>query len=201
MGAPKRNRKKFNKPKNTFNLARIEEDRAMIKEYGLKNMHELWAVQTELSRIRRNVRILLAGSTGFETIRGNIVGRLSKLGIISSDVQLERLLDLKSSDILERRLQSRVFRKGLARSMRQARQLITHGFISINGKRVDKPGYMVTVEEESMMGYYKPIDISPQRAESGVKVGREPGVESAVLVESEAASSSSEESVVDAKEE
>lgn len=198
MGAPKRNRKKFNKPKNTFNLARIEEDRAIIKEYGLKNMHELWAVQTELSRIRRNVRILLAGSTGFERIRGNIVGRLARLGIVSSDVQLERLLDLRSSDILERRLQSRVFRKGLARSMRQARQLITHGYISINGERVNKPGYMVSVEEEGLIGYYKPIDITPQGADSGAKGVSGPQVES---VSVDSAPTNSEESVIDAKEE
>ncbi len=172
MGAPKRNRKKFTKPRDKYNLPRIEADRSVIKEYGLKNMHELWAAQTELSRLRGNVRMLLAGNPGLEGVHTQIVSRLSKLGIVSGDINLERLLDLKTNDLLERRLQSRVFRRGLARSMKQARQLITHGFVSIGGIKVDRPGYIVRLAEDERIGYYKPIEIAPlerrsvERAES-----------------------------------
>lgn len=161
MGAPKRNRKKYNKPKNRYNLIRIESDRALIKEYGLKNMRELWKVQTELSRLRRNVRMLLAGTPGFEGVQEGIISRLSNLGIVSSDVELDRILGLKADDLLNRRLQSRVFKMGLARTMKQARQLITHGFISIEGVKIDKPGYVVRLTEEDRIGYYKPIEIIP----------------------------------------
>jgi ribosomal protein S4(archaeal type)/S9(eukaryote cytosolic type) len=169
MGAPKRNRKKFSKPKNIYNTARIEADRAMIKEYGLKNMHELWAAQTELSRLRSNVRVLLAGGTpGADKRRADILGRLVTLGIVDGNVGLERLLDLKETDLLERRLESRVFKKGLAKSMKQARQLIVHGFISINGTRVDKPGYTVRISEDNMIGYYKPIDLEVKASTESV---------------------------------
>ncbi len=70
------------------------------------------------------------------------------------------MLDLKENAFLSRRLQSLVFKKGLAKSVRQARQLIVHGFIAINGKRVNRPGYLVPADEESHIGYYKAIDIA-----------------------------------------
>lgn len=40
---------------------------------------------------------------------------------------------------LERRLDNVVYRLGLAATRRQARQLVTHGFIAVNGKVVDIP--------------------------------------------------------------
>ena len=188
MGAPRRNRKKFNKPKNTYNTARIEGDRALIKEYGLKNMHELWSTQTELSRLRRNVRILLAGTPEAEKRRGQIVQKLAKLGIVNDNVELEKLLDLKEVDFLEKRLQSRVYKKGLAKSMKQARQIIVHGFISINGKKVDRPGYMVRVAEDNMIGYYRPISLEAKEQESREeKITAEEPVEEGVAATAEPA--------------
>ena len=45
--------------------------------------------------------------------------------------------------ILESRLDNVVYRLGFAESRSQARQLVTHGHISVNGKRVDIPSYLV----------------------------------------------------------
>ena len=56
-------------------------------------------------------------------------------------------------DILERRLQTLVFQRGLSQSIQQARQLITHGHISIAGKRVSSPSYLVLKEEEDQISY------------------------------------------------
>ena len=44
---------------------------------------------------------------------------------------------------LERRLDNIVYRLGFADSRRQARQLVRHGLITVNGKRVDIPSYLV----------------------------------------------------------
>ena len=171
MGAPRRNRKKYVKPKDMWNLARINADNAMIEEYGLKNMKELWMVQSEVSRVRQNVRLLLSTtSPGTMLMKERILGRLSRYGITSRESTLDNLLDLNENAFLSRRLQSLVFRKGLAKSMKQARQLIVHGFVSINGKRVNRPGYLVTVDEERHIGYYKPIDLGiKQKAEEEQK--------------------------------
>lgn len=45
--------------------------------------------------------------------------------------------------LCERRLDNVVFRLGFAATRRQARQLVTHGHFTINGKRVDIPSYQV----------------------------------------------------------
>lgn len=160
MGAPRRNRKKYDKPKDMWNLARINADGALIEEFGLKNMRELWKVQTELSRLRSNIRMLLSGTSAQNTfVQEKMVGRLSRYGISGRDATLDSLLDLKENAFLSRRLQSLVLKKGLAKTIKQARQLIVHGYIAINGKRVNRPGYLVPASEESGIGYYKTIDI------------------------------------------
>ena len=46
---------------------------------------------------------------------------------------------------LERRLDNAVFRLGFAQSRPQARQMVTHGHIVVNGHRVDRPSYVVRV--------------------------------------------------------
>ncbi|MFD1456066.1 30S ribosomal protein S4 [Levilactobacillus lanxiensis] len=47
--------------------------------------------------------------------------------------------------LLERRLDNMVYRLGLATTRRQARQLVNHGHITVDGKRVDIPSYEVEV--------------------------------------------------------
>ena len=161
MGAPKRNRKKYERPKNMWNLERIKEDNDLKEEYGLKNMRELWMVETELSKLRKTVRAMLSGvSKQTESTKNDIIAKLSKYGITSSNATIDTLLDLRVNAFLDRRLQTVVFKKGLAKTIKQARQLITHGFIAIDGKKVTKPSYRVTLSEEQLVGYYKPIDIN-----------------------------------------
>lgn len=86
--------------------------------------------------------------------REELLGTLQRYGIVGATAGMDDILSLKVEDILERRLQTVVYRKGLARSMKQARQLITHGHIAIDGKRVSVPSYMVTVSEEANIAYY-----------------------------------------------
>lgn len=45
--------------------------------------------------------------------------------------------------LLESRLDNLVYRLGLARTRRQARQLVNHGHITVDGRRVDIPSYRV----------------------------------------------------------
>ena len=49
--------------------------------------------------------------------------------------------------LLERRLDNMVYRLGLATPRRQARQLVNHGHITVDGKRVDIPSYEVSVDQ------------------------------------------------------
>lgn len=161
MGASKRNRKKYDKPKEIWDSSRIASDNQLIEEYGLKNMKELWIAQTRISKVRRNARIFLSSLKSGNQEEKGMIKRLSKFGITKSDATFDDLLDLDEKAMLERRLQSVVMRKGLARTMKQSRQLIVHGFISINGRKVNRPGYIVSLDEEKLIGYYKPIKIEP----------------------------------------
>ncbi len=167
MGAPKRNRKKYDKPKDMWNLERIGTDNKLLEEYGLKNMRELWKAQTQLSTLRSNVRDLLSGSlTNTDLLKEQMISRLSRYGIASPTATLDQLLDLDANAFLSRRLQSIVFKKGLAKTPKQARQLIVHGFISVGGRRVNRPGYIVSTSDERQIGYYRNIDL-------GIKEKRE----------------------------
>lgn len=158
MGAPRRLRKKYEKPTMMWDRQRIDTQHALVEKYGLRNLKELWKASTELRRIRRNVKELFSGKASEE--RGKqIISRLAKLGMVKPDASLDDLLVLNEEAILERRLQTVVFKKGLAKTIKQARQLITHGFIAVNGKKVTAPGYIVRPEEEKGISYYKPFNI------------------------------------------
>ena len=158
MGDPKKSRKKYNTPSHPWQKERVLEEKKIMKEYGLKNKREIWKAQTEIRRIRMLARHLLGYRKEDKEQRvSELLGRLCRLGITDENASLDDVLSLKTTDWLDRRLQTIVFKKGLAKSIRQARQFIVHGLIAINGKKVTIPGYIVRRDEEDKIGYYKGI--------------------------------------------
>jgi small subunit ribosomal protein S4 len=83
-----------------------------------------------------------------------ILNRLKKLGMLKEEGDLDAILSMKVNDVLERRLQTQVYRQGLANSLKQARQFIVHGHVQVSGRRVDVPGYLVKRGEEMSIDYY-----------------------------------------------
>ncbi len=161
MGCPGKNTKQYSSPKRRFEKSRIESERTLAITYGLRNKREIWRATEVLRKHRGGAREVLAmtssiGSEAPKTIacRDELVATLQRYGIIGPDAAMDNILSLKVEDVLERRLQTIVYRKGLARSPKQARQLITHGHIAINGQRVSVPSYMVTIAEEAGVMYY-----------------------------------------------
>jgi small subunit ribosomal protein S4 len=158
MGDPRKLRKKYEVPRILWEKERIDEESALVKEYGLKNIKEIWIAKEELRKIRRQARKMLGlgekGQKEFEVL----ANRITKMGYGSSKA-IEDVLGLNTKAVLDRRLQTLVLKKGLARSMKQARQLITHGFIAIDGKKVSTPGRLVTIDQEEKISYYKPIEL------------------------------------------
>ena len=53
--------------------------------------------------------------------------------------------------MLERRLDNTVYRMGLGGSRAQARQLVLHGHVRVNGRKVNIPSYLVSVGEEIVL--------------------------------------------------
>lgn len=156
MGDPKKPRKKWESPGHPWIKSRLERELELVYRYGLRNKRELWTAQTMLRKIRHRARQLLA--LPFEERKQaleKLARRLYHLGIIDRlDVDVNDILSLSIESILERRLQTIVYKKGLATSIYHARQLIVHGHIAIKSRSVASPGYLVSREEENWIGYH-----------------------------------------------
>lgn len=154
MGDPKKQRKKYEKPKFPWRSDILQTELSLIGQYGLRNKRELWRHRTMLSKYRGIARSILGmPNPEREKLEEQIIKKLSKVGFLSENVGLDAVLDLSVEDILERRLQTVVFRLGLSNSIYQARQLIAHRHIAIEGKRVHSPGYLVLKDEEEKIAY------------------------------------------------
>ncbi len=154
MGDPKKRRKKYKTPKFPWRADVLQSELKLMGEYGLRNKRELWRFKTMLSNFRRMARMLLGMSGEERALRERqLLNKLKKYKILPENATLDDVLDLRVEDILERRLQTLVFRKGLARTIYQARQLITHGHIAIGERRVLSPSYLVLGDEEDLINY------------------------------------------------
>ena len=154
MGDPKKQRKKFDTPRYRWRKDILQEELKLLGQYGLRNKHELWHLKTTLSKTRGIARSLISKTSEERAkMENEQLIKLKKLGILQDTAVLDNVLDLNIEDLLERRLQTIVFRKGLARTVYQSRQLITHGHITINGRRVTIPGYLVPKVDEPNVVY------------------------------------------------
>jgi small subunit ribosomal protein S4 len=163
MGDPKKQRKKFDTPRFRWRKDVLQEELKLLGQYGLRNKHELWRHKTTLSKTRGIARSLISKSAEERAkMENELLAQLKKKGILQETAVLDNVLDLTIEDILERRLQTIVFRKGLARTTFQARQLITHGHVSIDNRRVTIPGYIVSKEEEPKIAYSTESAITKQ---------------------------------------
>jgi small subunit ribosomal protein S4 len=169
MGDPKKPRKKFAKPKSPWRSDQLVQELYLLGNYGLRNKRELWKAQTKLSAIRKQARRLLAASEEVREKEGKKLLESLKRNGLGEGVTLDDVLGLSVEDILARRLQTIVFKKGLAVSPLQARQLIVHGHIKISERVVDVPSYQVGKDEEEMIQSLKGQPQSPKEETPMVK--------------------------------
>lgn len=148
----KRKHKSYSKPKRPFDKARIDEESVIKKEFGLKNKKEIWKAEAQIKKMREKAKNLIGKS---EQDQKALFERLNKIGM---DVHsIGDVLALDKKDYLKRRLQTIVFKKELARSVNEARQLIVHRKVLVEGKVINKPSYIIPVALE------KKITIKPKR--------------------------------------
>lgn len=159
MGDPKRPKKRYETPSQRWNKTRIEQEKILMKEYGLKNKQELWKMQSLLRRFTTQAK-KLTGQKGKqrELEEKQLMQKLAKLNLFPKIEPIENVLNLTLKDVLNRRLQTLVYKKELALSTKQARQFIAHGHICIGEKKINVPSYLVTKDEESKITY-KPLSI------------------------------------------
>ncbi|MEM1597056.1 MAG: 30S ribosomal protein S4 [Pyrobaculum sp.] len=152
MGGLKKPKKKYlaGKPKKIWNKQLLLEELQLMGEYGLRNKKELWLARARLKWITRRARSLLSMTAEERApLETPFKEKLYKMGFIDDpNVPLDHILSLDVRAVLERRLQTIVFRMGLAKSIHHARQLIVHGHVAVAGRRVTSPGFLVPRELE-----------------------------------------------------
>merc|ERR1719197_263627 len=164
------NGKTFRKPKRPFEKERLESELKIIGEYGLRNKREVWRVQYALAKIRTAARTLLTLEDKDETriFQGAaLLRRMQRLGLLEEDqMKLDYVLGLTTQKIMERRLQTQVFKLGLAKSVHHARVLIRRRHIRVGRQVVNVPSFLVRTDSQ------KHIDFSLKSPFGGGTPGR-----------------------------
>ncbi|KAG4106945.1 40S ribosomal protein S9 [Neocallimastix lanati (nom. inval.)] len=144
-------------PKRPFESERLDQELQLIGRYGLRNKREIWRIGYTLSKIRRAARelLILDAHDPRRLFEGNaLIRRLIRIGILDeSKAKLDYCLGLKIEDFLERRLQTRVYKRGLARSIHHSRVLIKQRHIRVGKQIVDVPSFVVRVNSDSHIDF------------------------------------------------
>ncbi|MGP8055989.1 MAG: 30S ribosomal protein S4 [Nitrososphaerales archaeon] len=150
MGDPRKARKQYSRPRSPWRADQLAQELYLLGTFGLRNKRELWKSQTQLSSIRKQARTLLAAT---EQVRlreeKKLLDSLRRRGLVTEAATLDDILSLTVEDLLSRRLQTMVFKKGMAVSPLHSRQLIVHGHVAIGGRAITIPGYEVGHDEET----------------------------------------------------
>merc|ERR1711988_1001653 len=115
-------------PRRPYEKERLDTELKLIGQYGLKNKREIWRVRLALAKIRSTARSLLTKDEKDpkRIFEGQaLMRRMIRYGILDEDKQrLDYVLSLTLENFMERRLQTLVFKRGLAKSIHHARVLI-----------------------------------------------------------------------------
>ena len=160
----------FKTPRRPFEKERIDQELKIVGEYGLSNKREVWRVKYMLAKVRKVARTLLtldekAPKRIFEGQA--LLRRLVRTGLLlEGERKLDFCLGLSVEKAMDRRLQTRVFQAGLAKSVHHARVLIRQRHIRVGRTMVNIPSFMVRTDSE------KHIDMSISSPFGGGRQGR-----------------------------
>lgn len=123
-----------------------------------------------MAKIRKAARELLTldEKDPRRLFQGNaLLRRLVRIGVLDETrMKLDYVLGLRIEDFLERRLQTQVFKHGLAKSIHHARVLIRQRHIRVRKQVVNVPSFVVRLDSE------KHIDFSLNSPFGGGRPGR-----------------------------
>ncbi|NOZ80891.1 MAG: 30S ribosomal protein S4 [DPANN group archaeon] len=156
MGDPRKARKKYKTPHHPWEKERIEAESVLKQDYGLSNKQEIQKMTSVLRNLKAQAKRYIAARTvQAEKEKEQLLQRVRRLGLLDSSATLDDILGLTIEAIMERRLQTLVFRKGLSRTIKQARQMITHLHITVKDRKISAPGALLTKEEELSIAFHE----------------------------------------------
>lgn len=144
----RRQKKRWNQPLRLYDKERIDEENAFMEKYGLKNKKEIWKMDFNVKKIRDQAKGLI---TADEKERSAFIGRLVKKGLIKANAEIDDVLAMNRENIVARRLQTIVFKKGFSHTAKEARQMIIHRKVMVGDRIVNIPSYAVNLEEEKLV--------------------------------------------------
>jgi len=139
-------------PRRPYEKERLDRELKLCGIYGLRNKREIHRVHTALAKMRAVARQLLTlpEKDPKRLFEGHaLLRRLNRYGLLSeSEQKLDFVLGLTHERFMDRRLQTRVFSSGLAKSIHHARVLIRQRHIRVGKQLVNNPGFMCRVESD-----------------------------------------------------
>src|SRR3989344_8805124 len=112
----KRKHKQYSRPKRPFDKIRFEEEAKIKEEVGLKNKREIWRADARVKSIREKAKRLISAKPAEQQA---FFSRLKEMGLNVNSIP--DVLSLEKTDYLQRRLQTILVKKKLARTPKGAR--------------------------------------------------------------------------------
>lgn len=154
MGDPRKTRKKYEGPSHPWVASRLEEEKVLRNQFGTKNKRELYRMNSALKRFKDRAKTLASrDDTQAVTEREQMTQKIVGLGLVNPGATLDDILSLSVTDLMNRRLQTVLVKRLLARTTKQARQLIVHGHVLVGKKVITSPGYLVRIDEEAKITF------------------------------------------------
>lgn len=155
MGDPKKIRAKYETPVHPWQRDRLTKEKSLMKQFGLKTKKEVYKVDTRLKRFKAIAKALVTmNEEQAKQERTKLFNKLKSFGLVEEE-KLDNVLGLEIEQLLDRRLQTLLQKKEMATTPSQARQMITHGHVMVDGKAITSPSYLVKTSEEAKITFNK----------------------------------------------
>lgn len=147
-----RKHKKYSNPRKRYDSTRIGEENKLVERYGLKSKREIWKIEAKVRYFRTRAKDLITASREEQE---SLFRKLKNIGLTVTSIS--DVLALTKEDLLKRRLTTILVQKGLANTPQEARQMVSHKRVRIQGGVVSSPSYLVGIEEEALITARRPI--------------------------------------------
>jgi len=141
---------RYSRPRKPYEASRIKDENILVEKYGLKNKREILKTIAKVTYFRKRAMSLAKSSTEEQEVLFN---KLRGLGLKVNTIA--DVLALTTEALLQRRLPTVVHKKGFSTTVRDARQMVVHKRVLIDGKVVNVPSYLVYVSEEDKISIRK----------------------------------------------